>query len=509
VSQQPSIPRSHDGVAVGRRLAAALVTVVTVVAAVAQALGVPGTLSAVQRSVATLLLTLAFVQCLNSGLRVKLRHLRDPGLRLRLVQELVLCGAVPAVVGTVGWVWEPSGVGLLLLTLPVVGVSLVVDSLETTIARRVERARLRPVTAYIAGCEVYGRLSGSGRSLGESVEDASAGEVARLIARLLQPLPRHAMSRARVLMTTLILAAWVMQAGVGLAGVIVPPAGKHSRSGGHDGGGGGGGTGSRGSGGGGQGSGGSLRLATGPLSQAERTWERRCPSSPGEGAPWWAATQLYVLYLGPADNDLPPEATGPPGIVGGCTGPVVAPQADEAFVYAAGIDFVTGDEASIAVDSLLYGPALFLAPAVGAVKALVRDGAAVGGSHRITVGRGDFYAVYANGGTTMLIRPQYWEDGGASVPQAYTQLPPAVTDAWFDTMMRVRTWLWPIEHVGRDGTTFELVDDMIHRRVVATVDYDPTALQARRWIGSEELVFGPGGILLPEAVLLRWARTAP
>jgi len=493
----------------GRRLAAAFVTIVTAVAAVLQALGVPGTLSAVERSVATLLLTLAFVQWVNSGLRLKLGHWRNPALRPRLAQEFALCGVVPGLVGAAGWLWEPSGLPLLLLALPVAGVSLVVDSLETTIARRVERARQRSVTAYVAGCEVYGRLSGSGKSLGESVEDASAGEVARLIARLLKPLPRHAMSRTRVLITTLILAAWVMQAGVGLAGAIVGPAVEHSQAGGHGGGAGSGGAGSGGRSGGGQGGGGSSRRATGPLSPAERTWERRCSSNPGDGGPSWAATQLYVQYLGPAERNLPTEATGPPGIVGGCTGPVVTPRADEAFVYTIGTDPVTGDTASIAVDSLLYGPALFLAPAVDAVSALARAGEAVGGSHRIRVGRGDLYAVYGTGGTTMLIRPQYWEDGGTRVPQPYTQLPPAVTDAWLDTMVHLRSWLWPIEHAGKDGTTFELVADMIRRQVAATIDYNPTALQARRWIGSERVVFGPRGILIPEAVLLRWARIAP
>src|SRR6185312_14735929 len=189
-------------------------------------------------------------------------------------------------------------------------------------------------------------------------------------------------------------------------------------------------------------------------------WDQTCASEPGTGAPTWAAAQLYALYLVPPDPSPPPNVAGPPGTVRGCTGSVTAPFPGIDFVYPIGTDPRTGAMASIAVDSLLRGSALFLAPAAQPVLDLIHAGQIVGGSHRIRAGHGDVYAVYVAQGTIMLLRPQYWKTSGkARVAQSYTQLPPPVADAWFDAMQQLGMWLWPIERAAPHGNqTFRLVD---------------------------------------------------
>jgi hypothetical protein len=170
-----------------------------------------------------------------------------------------------------------------------------------------------------------------------------------------------------------------------------------------------------------------------------------CARPPGSGAPRWARDDIRRLYLGGLGRRTG-EAPGTK--IAGCpTAYFTTDGRDGPFVYALGTSPSSASPLSVAVDGR-FGPALFLAPAVEPVLALIHRFGAVGGMRRFTASSGPQFApVLTDDGTYTLIRP---ETGTAQVARGYMELPPPVTDAWFGAMREIGTmrgvglsWLTP------------------------------------------------------------------
>ncbi len=155
---------------------------------------------------------------------------------------------------------------------------------------------------------------------------------------------------------------------------------------------------------------------------------------------------------------------------------------DGPFVYALGTSPSSASPLSVAVDGR-FGPALFLAPAVEPVLALIHRFGAVGGVRRFTANSGpQFVPVLTEDGTYTLIRP---ETGTAQVARGYMVLPPPVTEAWFGAMREIGTmrgvglaWLTPgtPEPSGKNQK-FTLYKGAVARY---TITYNPWRQSAKR-----------------------------
>jgi hypothetical protein len=168
---------------------------------------------------------------------------------------------------------------------------------------------------------------------------------------------------------------------------------------------------------------------------------QHCGARPGFGAPAWARADLYALYYG----GLGLEVTPPPGTkVGGCTGRVfVPPGLEGSFVYTIGTN-PAGEILSVAVDSVRFGPEIFLAPAAQQVLALIRAGVMpLGGYPRKQVGGGDIVPVTMPEGTLILVRGGTVLPGSPGYARPYLRLPVTVATLWVEAMRVVGTWLWP------------------------------------------------------------------
>lgn len=477
------------------------------IAALLGLVGVLDTLLVLQRSLATVLLVVGLGQIWVSRIRVRLRHWQVQQLRARLWRELGLCGVIVTLDGAAGWVLPVAPLALVLLLVPLIGVCAMIDALSTSIAITLaEEQRLRSVTAYVGSCEFYGRITGTRKSFRESVNEARAGVVANALSVLLELPPRPAMSRIRVVVTTTLLIAAFGQGALAFAALVADhsrtserldttdtatapsyPPPLHSATGGEP---------------------SSPRPA--PTAPATTEWDDVCPANPGTDAPSWAAAELDSLYLGPADDNAPPEQVGPPGADGGCTGHVVVPDPSMRFAYVRGTDPVTGRLISVAVASDdVFPPALFMAPAAHPVLDIIRDQRPLGGSPRYRVRHGDFQLAWTTVGTTAFVRATVWtEDAGPRRAQPYTQLPPAATDAWLDAMRATGSWLWPSATSDGSNTHIRLLNDAIAGREVATIDYTDARGNAQLRQGSLVRDYAPRGNRVSDIELLDLSRTA-
>lgn len=184
--------------------------------------------------------------------------------------------------------------------------------------------------------------------------------------------------------------------------------------------------------------------------------EWRCRRMPGDGAPDWAKSELNALYVG----GLELNATPPPGRrAGGCSdGAVVPARTHGTFVYAVarGLD---GAILSVAVNSLRFGPAIFLAPAAQRVLELIEAGEMpIGGYPRVDAGDGDMVPILTLDGTIVLVRPAKHLPERPRYASPYVELAPTVAAAWTAAMNEVDSWLWPIRPtVARGVATFDLL----------------------------------------------------
>lgn len=156
--------------------------------------------------------------------------------------------------------------------------------------------------------------------------------------------------------------------------------------------------------------------------------------------------EIQELYTGEAVIDgqkttrYPlPERTGPaPGRrEGECTKEFheqITPLGT--FVWAWGQNSEDGEVMSIAVDSKVYGPAVFLAPAAQQVRRLIAHFGIVGGIRRYEAGTGDFYPVRTPAGTFLLIRREKSEE--------YELLPPEAAQKWAQAIKPAHGFLWPV-----------------------------------------------------------------
>jgi hypothetical protein len=197
--------------------------------------------------------------------------------------------------------------------------------------------------------------------------------------------------------------------------------------------------------------------------------QSQCAVSPGAGAPSWARRDILHLYLGGGGS---PGGEAPGTVVAGCPGKIEKISGrDGVFVYTLGEGPTSSQPLSIAVDSKRFGPALFLAPAVKPVLALIHQFGAVGGMHRFLVGTGGFYPVQTHDGTYILIRR---ESGTEQQAKAYTLIPPVVAQAWSLATGRSETFLWPVPRQEKEGVTYRFYTDTTPARLAYSFSYRPS-----------------------------------
>jgi hypothetical protein len=205
--------------------------------------------------------------------------------------------------------------------------------------------------------------------------------------------------------------------------------------------------------------------------------ERPCPHLPAFGAPAWARSDLNALYYGTKKLN----ATPPPGRIGGCTSRAIVPTAEHGtFVYTIGRNAL-GEIRSVAVDSLEFGPAIFLAPAAQRVLALLRRGLApLGGYPIMEVVGGDAVAITSERGTFALVRrSKHLPDSALATP--YVELSPTAATAWAGAMHERGGWLWPLSPMDAGGLKeYPLTVYSDSTRAIAAVTYDPGDGTAQR-----------------------------
>jgi hypothetical protein len=195
-------------------------------------------------------------------------------------------------------------------------------------------------------------------------------------------------------------------------------------------------------------------------------------------APGWAQADLGELYYG----GLGARATKAPGFgIGGCPGRAHVPSALEGtFVYAFGRNRAR-EVRSLVVDSLEFGPEIFIAPAARRVLAMIEAGLEpLGGEPRLPVAGGDAVTVTSRRGTFALVRSEEHLPGEPEVAAPYVELPPTVATAWLGAMGEERGWLWPLAP-RREGD--EEVYGLAKKsggRPAYEVAYDPSTGDARR-----------------------------
>lgn len=162
---------------------------------------------------------------------------------------------------------------------------------------------------------------------------------------------------------------------------------------------------------------------------------------PKIAGPARAREALRQLYLGEPELE---ETTAPPGFhFGGCPG---APRVllHGTFVFLVGRK-PSGEVASVAVDSIKFGPEIFLAPAAKHVLELIKEGVKpIGGHPRLFPAGGDAVTIETPDGTIAAVRAAEHPSGRAGIATAYVEMPPSVTMAWMGAMGEAERWLWPL-----------------------------------------------------------------
>jgi hypothetical protein len=241
-----------------------------------------------------------------------------------------------------------------------------------------------------------------------------------------------------------------------------------------------------------------------PITPLSIQWPTVCGANatyPGYKAPVWAEETLYNLYLG----------NGGPGATGaGCTGVTQAPPGlQQSFVYEIGSD--PGGELSVATDSKKLGAALFYAPAVSSVLALIAQFGDVGGSGRQNVANGDVQMLYDTEGTEAFIRDEKVLTFDTSDAAPYEELPPAVAIDWYYAMQFQGRWLWPMQGAddpmtGDETFTFSL--NSITPSIVESVEYNAGTLLAYRNVEGAEVSNSGMGIMIPSSGITAYAHSA-
>ncbi len=217
-----------------------------------------------------------------------------------------------------------------------------------------------------------------------------------------------------------------------------------------------------------------VSMSAGPINE--------CATPLVTGGPLWVDEDITHLYLGGAGVGA---AEAPGTAIAGCPGELHLTQtASGLFAYTEGKSPAEGQPRSIAVDSRRFGPALFLAPAVEPVQALLHRFKIVGGIRRYSVFGGDFYPVQTPAaGTYILIRRETGTKQGA-VP--YTVVPPVVAQAWTVAIAKSQTFLWPVPRYENGETIYAFESNSTPSRVVYTFPYRPSNIMEPE-LSEEEL----------------------
>jgi len=440
-------------------------------------------------------------QLFNCRLRAKLKQWKNESLARLLRGELLLgCGA-PATVLAVALLAPPDWRALLATGVVIVVAASLYEPLEESIHEIIEEDdELAHGTTYFAKCQPLKKI-GIERRIEEMAGLKLGIGLQRFLAFWVKPSWRPGLSRTRIVLIYSMLACFVIAVGAaGNVAIREQVVHHHARTD-HAGGGNGSGSGAssgRGDAGGGSESGGGEGGGSGQAKSSRGP----CLHLPSFGAPAWARRDLDALYYG--GEKL--AATPPPGNVGGCTGRAIVPTAQHGtFVYVIGRNSL-GEILSIAVDSLEFGPQIFLSPGAKRVLALIRSGyAPLGGYPTETVAGGDYAPVTTEQGTIVYVRGGKHLPGRANVAMPYVELDPPVAIAWLDKMASTESWLWPLPPVAHGGAeTFGFVLQRAETEPAFTITYEPATGTARL----DGRVYGPQRKQLDAGELRRMAELA-
>jgi hypothetical protein len=437
------------------------------------------------------LIAVGVMQAINSLLRRKLDHWGIEDVGRSLWAELVLGCLFPLAFGTTDLlVALPRTLEVVLTSMLGAG-CLVVTFVEFGIAKAVAADPKRiSVTRYIARCTWFSEvLKTDRRSIEEALKQIEDLRLLPPLGWLFQPIRGTLLSGARYMM---IIGIFVPSVALATPwGRSEPPrpsevGGEAKQSAQSEV--------SKAKPGAKQGKPTGTSSATVPGKEAPA----QCGATPGEGVPdslQWMRDDFAMLFLGaPAGSERKLGTTPPTGGDGVCR---VEASGPHRFAYAAQWDLTTGQLKSIAVDSLTWGPALFIAPAAQRVQQLIARYGALGGSPRRYAGQGDYYLVRVLRGTIVLIRTQFTEPSGWAKP--FTVLPLAVSAAWRDQVRAHERWLWPVVELHHDGTrTYKLVEHAVDRDSAITIDYDPATEHAHSTVGEVLRSYGPDGAWLDD-----------
>jgi hypothetical protein len=423
----------------------------------------------VEKALAIVALGLFGFHSVNARTRVRLRHWRVEGLARKLYAELAIGCAVPIAIVLAAVYLPPTWETLLAIGIVFGLAHSFYEPLEETIRSMVTKAGLRQGTSRFAERKLF-RVVDIKDPVSEIAKREHGPGLQRFLAFWLKPSWRPLLSRTRTVILYIMLGSCCAACGAALdVGVHAPPA-HHAKS--HKG-----------------------SSAQKPDDQpvagtavvqeeagddttvvASESWEAACRHLPGYGAPAWARADLNALYLG----GIRLNATKPPGTAGGCTGKAVVKE-DGAFVYTIGKN-LQGETLSIALDSLEFGPAIFLAPAAQRVIALIEHGwSPLGGLPTMPVAGGDVAAILTEQGTIALVRSETHLPNRPDVATPYTELPPAAASAWSGAMHELNRWLWPLPPQTSNGVeVFPLALDAGGKERVFSIVYDPGSGAAQR-----------------------------
>jgi hypothetical protein len=187
------------------------------------------------------------------------------------------------------------------------------------------------------------------------------------------------------------------------------------------------------------------------------------------GGPLWVEEDIAHLYLGGAGAAA---AEAPGTAIAGCPGELhLTRTASGMFAYTEGRSPTGGQSRSVAVDSRRFDAALFLAPAVKPVMALIERFKILGGLHRYTVADGDFYPVQTPVGTYILIRR---ETGTEQTANPYLVVPPTVAQAWSLAISRSAGFLWPRSRHEGGKEIYDFYTNASPSRVAYSFSYQPS-----------------------------------
>jgi len=457
-------------------------------------------------------LVFATVQIPNSYLRRrKLHHWDIENLERSLALEILLGCVFPLALGTLILLGcLPPPVATALAVVACVGVIVLVP-VELGIAAAVIDAEKLSVSRYIANCTwLSKRLRRDRQSVEEVLRNGESARLFPPLSWLFNPIFGSPVSGARyVMMLGLLVATVVLATGVDRS--EVPKTSDEASAGELAGGSGSAKDEHRDSGTDGASRSSTTPATPGGMAQPSSSPDV-CSSEPGAGTPEsmrWMREDFAMLIRGVPGSERRLDATLPPGMSGSCTHLVTATQKRGSFSYTTQEDLAEHRVASIAVDSLAWGPAIFVFPAVKPVQALITRYGALGGSPRLYAGQGDFYLVRVEQGTVVLVRRQFTQASGLTEP--FTELPLAVAAAWLEQMRLHDGWLWPIEAVNDDGTrTYRLVEYAVSDGSESTlsIEYDPVNQSARSEVDGVPQDFGPDGAWLDEVELQVFAESA-